>query len=70
MTNFPNKLLNYLHLSEADYQKLIAPVTFATLPPYHQFKQMDIAVDRVLFAISKKEKITKNILMILIISIM
>ncbi len=52
-----NRLLNYFHIDEEEYQKLIAPVSVSSFAEGHSFKDIDKAVALVKTAINNKDKI-------------
>ena len=51
------RLLDYYQINESEYEKLIAPVSFANFYKGHQFDDIDKAVNLINNAISKKEKV-------------
>lgn len=55
--DFKNKLLNYLHLTLADYQKITLPIDVDSLPSYDKFCDMEKAAKIIEEAMSNHEKI-------------
>ena len=51
------RLLDYFHIDENEYQKLIAPVSVSSFAEGHSFKDIDEAVELLKSAINHKDKI-------------